>query len=226
MRRTTAFTLSSFDALVNSSLNVASRLGCGSNPSFSCELMTPDRSMSRTLLSPDPANCTSCTGPGGSRRFTVMHPGKSSIGISTASTSIRCILAIRFLHQLYEFGKQIGRIVWSRRGFGMILYRKHRLIHTGQALDRPVVQTNMGHGHFAVCRLNDGGTLGNRLALAGPGNLYGKVVILRRDFDLPRPEIHHGVIGAMMAELQLVGLQSKRESKNLMAKADAEYRST
>src|SRR6476469_1944665 len=82
----------------------------------------------------------------------------------------------------------------------------------------------MGHGYFAECRLNDGRMLGNRLA--GPGNLYGKVVILRRDFDLPRPEIHHGVIGAMMAELQLVGLQSKRESKNLMAKADAEYRST
>ena len=34
------------------------------------------------------------------------------------------------------------------------------------------------------------------------------------------------MIGAMMAELQLVGLQSKREAKNLMAKADAEYRST
>src|SRR5689334_4614465 len=79
----------------------------------------------------------------------------------------------------------------------------------------------MGHGHFAECRLNERGTLRN--GVAGPGYLDGKVVILRRDFDLPRSEIHHGMIGAMMAELQLVGLQSKREAKNLMAEADAEY---
>src|SRR4029079_7576622 len=132
-----ALTLSSFDALVNSSLKVASRLGCGSNPSFSCELITPDKSISRILLSPDPSSCTSWIGPGGSRRLIVTHPAWVSIAVNSTGTRMLCMLAIRLLHELYEFSKEICRVVRPRRGFRVILYRKYRLIHTGQAFDRP-----------------------------------------------------------------------------------------
>src|SRR6266850_4845840 len=74
IRTTTALILSSFEALVSSSLNVANMLGCGTRPSLSCELMTPDRSSNSTFPSPVPLSCTSCTGPGGSMRLTVMQP--------------------------------------------------------------------------------------------------------------------------------------------------------
>src|SRR4249920_2285444 len=74
IRTTTALTLSSFEALVSSSLNVANMLGCGMRPSLSCALMTPDRSSNRIFPAPVPLSCTSCTGPDGSMRLTVMQP--------------------------------------------------------------------------------------------------------------------------------------------------------
>ena len=52
----------------------------------------------------------------------------------------------------------------------------------------------------------------------------GESVIVRGDFDLSGDLIQHRMIGAAMAELQLVGLAAQREAQDLMAQADAEDR--
>ena len=46
------------------------------------------------------------------------------------------------------------------------------------------------------------------------------------DFDLSGSEILDGVVGAAVAELELVGLGAEGQSQNLVAQADAEYRHT
>src|SRR5208282_2342999 len=49
-------------------------------------------------------------------------------------------------------------------------------------------------------------------------------MVLRGDLDAPRAEIHHRMIGAMMAEIELVSLAAQRQPDQLMTKADAEHR--
>ena len=41
---------------------------------------------------------------------------------------------------------------------------------------------------------------------------------------LPRGQIHHRLVGAVVAELELVGLAAERQAQDLMAEADAEDR--
>ena len=51
-----------------------------------------------------------------------------------------------------------------------------------------------------------------------------EAVIVRGDFDALRELVDHRMIGAAMAEFQLVSLAAEREPENLMAEADAEDR--
>src|SRR6267143_575801 len=105
MRTTTALILSSFEALVSSSLNVANMLGCGTMPSLSCELMTPDRSSNRIFPAPVPLSCTSCTGPDGSMRLTVMQP---ACRLSRRLKKARLLTRPTPAHQDAPFAHRIG----------------------------------------------------------------------------------------------------------------------
>ncbi len=56
------------------------------------------------------------------------------------------------------------------------------------------------------------------------GRVDGVVVVLRGDFDLAGVEVLDGMVGAVVAELELVGLAAKRQAEDLVAEADAEER--
>ncbi len=49
-------------------------------------------------------------------------------------------------------------------------------------------------------------------------------MILRRDLDLARGQIHHRLIAAVVTELELVGFAAERETHDLMAETNTEYR--
>ena len=49
-------------------------------------------------------------------------------------------------------------------------------------------------------------------------------MVLAGDFDLAGLEILDGVVGAAVAELELLGLGAERQRENLVAEADAEDR--
>src|SRR5271170_4400545 len=49
-------------------------------------------------------------------------------------------------------------------------------------------------------------------------------MILRSYLDLLRAQVHHRIIGAVMAEAELIGPAAEREAENLMAETDAANR--
>ncbi len=55
-------------------------------------------------------------------------------------------------------------------------------------------------------------------------HIYAKTVILAGDFDFACVQILDGMIGATVAELELVGFGAHRQSEDLMTQADAEDR--
>src|SRR5712692_741523 len=52
--------------------------------------------------------------------------------------------------------------------------------------------------------------------------VHAEAVVLRGDLDAPRLEVLHRVIGAVMAELELVGAAPEGQAQDLVAEADAE----
>ena len=90
----------------------------------------------------------------------------------------------------------------------MILHRKDRQLAMRQAFDRVVVQIQM----------RDFGRAFERIGVDC------EAVVLRRDFHLARGEIHHRLIAAVVAELELVSFAAEREAHDLMAETDAEDR--
>src|SRR5256885_6076230 len=112
-------------------------------------------------------------------------------------------------HQVREAVEQIVRVVRARRRLGVVLHAEHGQFGVTQALARSVVQVQVA-----------------RLPTA-PGErrrIDGEAVVLRRDLHAPGREILHGMVGAVMAEGQLVGLAAGREPQDLMAEADTEDR--
>ena len=77
-----------------------------------------------------------------------------------------------------------------------------------KALDRVVVEVQVRH--FQI--------VGQRFGLDR------KAVVLRGDLHPAAVPVHHGLVGAAMAELQLVGLRAAGQRQQLMAQADAEDR--
>ena len=104
----------------------------------------------------------------------------------------------------------------------MILDRKHRMIETDHAFNRMIIQTDMRDRQFSMAGLNERWTL--RHLLEGYWAFNGKIMVLRRDLHLPGSEIHHGMVGPMVAEFQLIGLETERQPKDLMPQTNAEDR--
>src|SRR6185295_7552863 len=89
---------------------------------------------------------------------------------------------------------------------GMVLYGEGRLALHREALDGAVVQVQVGDLGAVLQRID----------------VHGEAVVLGRDLDLAGGEILDGLVSAVMAELELVGLPAEGQAEDLMAQADAE----
>ena len=99
------------------------------------------------------------------------------------------------------------RIVRAGCGFRVILHTEQRQVPVAQAFERIVVQVDVRQFDFAI---------GQRV------RIDGKVVVVRRDLDLPGPQLLHRMISAMMSEFQLEGFAAQRNSRQLMTETDSE----
>src|ERR1700723_62647 len=111
-------------------------------------------------------------------------------------------------NQFSKSGEQVARIMRSRRRLRMVLHGKKWHSRSLQTLDGVVVQIEMRQYRASLQRFV----------------VDREAVVLRRDLDPPRAEIHHRMICAMMPEIEFVGLAAERQPQQLMPEADAEYR--
>src|SRR5438105_13703208 len=114
-----------------------------------------------------------------------------------------------FLHHVRELREQVVRIVRARRGFRVILHAEQGHLLVTHAFIGVIVQIHMRDFHVA------------RRKRIG---IYGKTMILRRDFHLLGQQIFHRMIRAVMAEFQLERFSAQSESAELVAKANPENR--
>src|SRR5689334_5554081 len=104
----------------------------------------------------------------------------------------------------------------------VVLNGKNRMIQTGHPLNRMVVQADMCQRQFAKASLDYG--RGRRHIKECYRTLHGKIMVLRRNFDLSCPKVHDGMIGPMVTELQFIGLQAEGQTQNLMTQTNAKNR--
>jgi hypothetical protein len=100
------------------------------------------------------------------------------------------------------------RIMRAGRGLGVILHAEHGMTAVAKALQRLVVEIH-------VRELD--------LALRERIRVNCETVIVRGNLHLAGDAVEHGLVGAAVAELQLVGLPAEREAEDLVAEADAEH---
>src|SRR5213593_534457 len=115
----------------------------------------------------------------------------------------------RAFHECHEAREQIVGVVRPRRGLGVILHGEHGLLAVAHALGGAVVEIDV--------RLHQPGLLHGR-------EVHREAMVLRSDLDAPGEEVLHWMIGAMVAELELVGVAAEGQAENLVAEADAEER--
>src|SRR6476660_4776164 len=108
--------------------------------------------------------------------------------------SVRFGMLHFLLHDCKEFPKNIMRVMRTRPGFRMELHTENRLVFYSQAFERVIVQTFICDFHFLWIQVAFGNTI---------------IVILRSDQHLSAWQILNGVISAMMAKLESMGLCSQ-----------------
>src|SRR5437588_656817 len=95
-----------------------------------------------------------------------------------------------------------------RPGLRMVLDGEDRQLAVGHALDRAIVQVDMGH-----------------LELRREGiRIDREAVVLRGDVDAAGAQVLDGLVAAAVAELQLERLSSEGEREQLVAEADPQER--
>src|SRR5882672_7950397 len=99
-------------------------------------------------------------------------------------------------------------VVWSGRGFGMILHRDNGQRFMAQAFHALIVEVDVGNFHVTGQSI-------------GP---YGKTVIVRSDLDAAANRILDRLIAAAMAKDQFESLTAESASQQLMAETDAKSR--
>src|SRR6202030_3995782 len=130
-------------------------------------------------------------------------------GWGCSKWQLRATSPLELLHHLDEILKQIVRIVRTRRRFRVVLHGEQRQIPVAHAFERGVVQIHVRQFDFA---------LRQRIGIDG------KVMVMRGDLDpAPRPLLDR-MIPAVVAEFQLEGLPSERNSGELMSEANSENR--
>ena len=101
------------------------------------------------------------------------------------------------------------RVVGAGTGFWVVLDAEQRQISMAQAFERRVVEVHVRQLDFGLRK---------RIGIDG------EVVIVRSDLDLAGCQLLHGMISAMVAEFQLIGLSPQSNSYELMPQANSEYR--
>src|SRR5215208_5289398 len=114
-------------------------------------------------------------------------------------------LLLDIVHELFE---QVARVPWSRARLGVVLHAPGPLLGARDALDGAVVEV-------AVGQLN---AISERI-LAN-----SEAVILARYLDTSRLQVSDGMVRAVVAERQLVGLAAEGEPEELVSEADPECR--
>src|SRR5208337_2448664 len=119
-----------------------------------------------------------------------------------------CAVTRERFNEFPKSRKQVARTMRPRRRLGMVLHGKKRHPGSLQSFDGVVVQVQMRKFRASFQRLV----------------IDREAMVLRGDLDAPRPQIHHGMISAMMPEIKLVGLAAQRQPQKLMPQTDAEHR--
>ena len=88
----------------------------------------------------------------------------------------------------------------------MVLHGKERLLRMPQALDRPVVQVEVGDFRPLLQRID----------------IHTETMILGRNLNLPGGEVHHRLVAPVMAEFELIGLSTQGQTQNLVSQTDTE----
>src|SRR5687767_9743296 len=104
-------------------------------------------------------------------------------------------------HQRREPLEQVVRVVRSRRRLGVVLHREHGPLAMPHALARVVVEVQVRR--LPAARRHGGG-------------VDGEVVVLRRDLHAARRDVLHRMIGAVVAEGQLVSAPARGEAEDLV----------
>ena len=106
-----------------------------------------------------------------------------------------------------EVAEQVVRIVGAGCGFRVILHAEERQAFVTQAFEGLVIEVDVGKLDV--------------VGVDGVG-IDGEVVVVRSDFDLARLVVAHGMIAAVVSELELVRAAAEGETTELVAEADAE----
>ena len=123
-----------------------------------------------------------------------------SLGIGLPSLPARA-------HHRDELLEEVVAVVGAGAGLRVVLDGEHR---AGRAAGSP-----------RPCRRS--GSRGSaRARAARRARVHAEAVVLRGDLDLAGPQVLDRVVGAAVAELQLVGLAPAGEAEDLVAEADAE----
>ena len=112
--------------------------------------------------------------------------------------------------------KQVGRVVRAGSSLGVVLHRVRRDIKAFQPLDHLVVEADVADPHPPVCRVRG---LAERTV---PGD--GEPVVVGGDLHLAGRQVHHRLVDAAVAVLELVRAESERPPEQLVAETDAEER--
>ena len=108
--------------------------------------------------------------------------------------------------QIGELVEEIGRVVRTRRGFGVILDAKDWQFFVPHSFDCAVVQIYVRDLDVFRQRIR----------------IDSEPVILRGDRDLAVAQIFHRLIRAMMSKFQFECRSSERESENLVTETNPE----
>src|SRR5438445_5021684 len=101
------------------------------------------------------------------------------------------------------------RVVRAGRGLWVVLDAEQWQVAMAHAFQCRVVQIHVRELDFAL-----------RQCIG----IDGKVVVVGRYLDFARLQLLHGMISAMVAEFQLIGLSTQSNSYELMPQANSEYR--
>src|SRR3954447_5746765 len=121
---------------------------------------------------------------------------------------------------LQEAVELVERVVGPRSRLGVVLDGRAVDLEQLEALDRAVVEVDVGQRGLAEVGLPAHGLVG--LDAARPvRRLDREAVVLGGDLDLAGPQVLDRVVAAAVAEGQLVGLQPNGLAEQLVAEADA-----
>src|SRR5581483_12131210 len=120
---------------------------------------------------------------------------------------------------VYEAVEQVEGVMWARSGLGVVLHGGAGHVLELEALDRAVVEVDVAELGRAEVRLPADRLVGvDRLVAARPEN--GEAVVLARDLGPSRRQVLDRMVGAVVAEGELVGLEPDGAAQKLVAEAD------